>query len=107
MLPATRLNPAYVDVNPGTYAISEEGNWVCRAGRDGRMLPHITFDPFSKQWMYVLAEGAYGLLHASGWTGNRIVFTGPITMIGVDCERFTRAIQATARLRPLRDAIRN
>jgi len=30
--------------------------------------PNITFDPFSKQWMYVLIDGAYGILRSpEGW----------------------------------------
>ena len=85
-VPATRLNPAYIDVNPGKYAYSEDGNWVCLVRPNGRLVPHITFDPFSRQWMYVLADGAYGILRSAGWNGNQIVFTGQMMMIGVDCE---------------------
>ena len=55
-------------------------------GRDGVERRYITFDPFSKQWMYVLLEGAYGILRSAGWSGNRIVFKGPMMMIGVDCQ---------------------
>jgi hypothetical protein len=36
--------------------------------------------------MFVLAEGAYGILRSPGWTDNRIVCAGHMTMIGVDCE---------------------
>lgn len=85
-VPATGENPEYVDVNVYTYRICESGVWVCTVGRDGRERPHLTFDPFSRQWMYVLAEGAYGVLRSPGWEGNRIVFMGHMTMIGVDCE---------------------
>ncbi|MBZ5617696.1 MAG: hypothetical protein LAQ69_03005 [Acidobacteriia bacterium] len=36
--------------------------------------------------MYVLTDGAYGILRSPGWTENRIVFEGHMTMIGVECE---------------------
>jgi hypothetical protein len=83
---ATRANPAYTDLNSATFKLCEKDAWICVVGRDGRERLHITFDPFSKQWMYVLVEGAYGVLRSPGWSGNRIVFTGPMMMIGVDCE---------------------
>jgi hypothetical protein len=85
-VPLTRTNPAYEDIRSSTLRLCETGAWICRVGADGRERPHITFDPFSKQWMYVLAEGAYGILRSPGWTGNQIVFAGRMTMIGVDCE---------------------
>ena len=45
--------------------------------------PNITFDPFSKQWIYVLMRGAYGMLRsADGWQDKRLVFTGEMTMLG-------------------------
>ena len=54
---------------------------------DGREHPHITFDPFSQQWIYVLIRGSYGILRsAEGWTDDRIVFSGSMTMIGINCE---------------------
>ncbi|HME08139.1 MAG TPA: hypothetical protein VKG25_13875, partial [Bryobacteraceae bacterium] len=40
----------------------------------------------SKQWMYILAQGAFGILRSPGCRGNQIVFEGRMTMIGVDCE---------------------
>ena len=85
-VPATRRNPAYTDIRSSTIKVCEKSAWVCRVGPDGRERPYITFDPFSKQWIYLLAEGAYGILRSPGWTGNRIVFEGHMTMIGVDCE---------------------
>jgi hypothetical protein len=85
-VPATRANPAYADISSSALRLCEKGAWICRIGPDGRERPHITFDPFSKQWMYVLAEGAFGILRSPGWARNRIVFTGHVTMIGVDCE---------------------
>ena len=85
-VPATRANPAYADLSSTTFKLCEKDAWICLVGRDGRERPHITFDPFSRQWMYVLAEGAYGILRSPGWDDNQIVFTGPMMMIGVDCE---------------------
>jgi hypothetical protein len=55
---------------------------VDRAGVERR---HITFDPFSRQWMYLLMDGAYGIMRSPGWIENRIVFEGHLTMIGVEC----------------------
>ena len=85
-VPATRSNPAYSDLCSTRFKLCEKDAWICLVGRDGKERPHITFDPFSKQWMYVLTEGAYGILRSRGWEGNRMVFTGPMMMIGVDCE---------------------
>jgi hypothetical protein len=44
--------------------------------------PQITFDAFSREWIYLIHEGAYGILRSAGWMGNRIVSTGRMTMIG-------------------------
>jgi hypothetical protein len=50
---------------------------------DGSLMPQITFDPFSRQWIYVLMRGAYGMLRsAEGWTGDSLAFTGVMTMRG-------------------------
>jgi hypothetical protein len=56
------------------------------SGPTGKLIPNITFDPFSRRWMYVLTNASYGVLRSPGWDGNQIVFTGPMSMIGVDCE---------------------
>jgi len=86
-VPATRVSPAYSDVGTSSFAICENGNWVCAVRPDGREILHITFDPFSRQWMYVIFNGAYCILRSSeGWLGDRIVFTGLMTMIGINCE---------------------
>ena|ERR1051326_99368 len=86
-VPATRLSPAYTDIGQQTFSIGEKDTWVCVVSPDGREHPHITFDPFSKQWIYVLIRGSYGILRsAEGWTDNRIVFSGLMTMIGINCE---------------------
>ena len=53
----------------------------------GEETPHITFDPFSRQWIYLLMTGGYGILRSgAGWTGETIEFTGLMTMIGENCE---------------------
>ena len=86
VVPATNRSPAYTDIGTGAYRFCERDTWICRVDRTGRERPHITFDPFSNQWIYLLAEGAYGIMRSPGWTGNQIVFTGRMTMIGVDCD---------------------
>ena len=86
-VPVTRVSPAYTDVGSSRFSICENGNWVCAVRADGREVPLITFDPFSRQWMYVITNGAYCTFRSSeGWTGERIVFTGLMTMIGINCE---------------------
>ncbi|HWY44405.1 MAG TPA: hypothetical protein VNX66_12965 [Candidatus Sulfotelmatobacter sp.] len=84
-VPATSKNPAYEDVNTGTYRFCEKDSWICLVGKDGRERKYLTFDPFSGQWIYVLLEGAYGILRSRGWNGNEIAFEGEMTMIGVNC----------------------
>ena len=86
-VPATSVSPAYSDIGTIKFAFSEDGNWLCLVSPDGSKMQNITFDPFSKQWIYVLLRGSYGILRSrEGWSGNRIVFTGLMTMIGFDCE---------------------
>ena len=84
-VPATRRNPAYIEHGTGSMRIGSGGTWLCRV-RNGVEIPHITYDPFSRQWMYVLAEAAYGILRSKGWEGDRISFTGLMTMLGVERE---------------------
>jgi hypothetical protein len=85
-VPATRVSPAYTDVGRQTFALCEDDGWVCIVSPDGRMHRHITFDPFSRQWIYVLTRGSYGILRSpEGWAGRQIVFSGLMTMIGVNC----------------------
>ena len=84
-VPATSQNPAYTETGAGSLTLCEKENWICR-GREGSQKPHITFDPFSRQYMYVLTEGAYGILRSPGWEKNWLMFSGHMTMIGVDCE---------------------
>ena len=86
-VPATRCSPAYTDVGSSRFSFCEKDSWICALAPDGREIPNITFDPFSKQWIYVLTRGSYGVLRSpQGWTGNQIAFAGLMTMIGIDCE---------------------
>ncbi len=86
-VPATGVSPAYIDIGSMRYSFCEENSWVYVVSPDGRQHRHITFDPFSKQWIYVLTRGSYGVLRSlEGWTGNQIVFSGLMTMIGINCE---------------------
>ena len=86
-VPAGRLNPAYVDTGVSKFSLGEKDAWICSVAPDGRESPHITFDPFSEQWIYVLTQGSYGILRSrEGWSGERIVFSGLMTMIGIDTE---------------------
>jgi hypothetical protein len=86
-VPATRLNPAYTDVGSSRFSFCEKDAWICHVTSDGKESRNITFDPFSHQWIYVLTQGSYGILRSSsGWLENCIVFSGLMTMIGIDCE---------------------
>jgi len=86
-VPATRFNPAYTDVGTITFSFDEKAGWLYVAPKTGPQIPHITFDPLSKQWVYVLLRGAYGVLRSeAGWIDNRIVFSGFMTMVGINCE---------------------
>jgi hypothetical protein len=85
-VPATRLSPAYCDRGTAAFTASADGMFICMLGRDGRQTPLLTFDAWSRRWMYMLTTGSYGILRATGWEGGRIVFTGAMTMIGVDRE---------------------
>jgi hypothetical protein len=86
-VPATRCSPAYIDVGSTRFSCCESGTWICRVTPNGRETPHITFDPFSGQWVYLLIQGSYGILRSpEGWTGDQIVFSGWMTMLGIDCE---------------------
>jgi hypothetical protein len=86
-VPATSVSPAYTDTGSCRFSYCERNNWICRVAPDGRETRHITFDPFSRQWIYLLIEGSYGILRsANGWVGDQIVFSGFMTMIGVSCD---------------------
>ena len=86
-VPASRVSPAYTDIGISRFSFQEKEGWICLVLPDGRETPHITFDPFSRQWIYVLIHGSYGVLRSSqGWTGDQIVFSGLMTMIGINRE---------------------
>jgi hypothetical protein len=36
--------------------------------------------------MMTFTEGLFGVLQSSGWEGDTIVFSGRLTMLGIDCE---------------------
>ncbi len=84
-VPATRLSPAYSDTGNQTFSLCEGERWVCIISPGGLPQRHITFDPLSKQWIYVVMRGAYGILRSpDGWSGNQIVFSGLMTMLGIN-----------------------
>ena len=85
-VPATRVSPAYGDIGVARFSFSQRLNWICMQAPDGAEIPQITFDPFSRQWVYLLMMGSYGMLRSpEGWFGDKIEFTGSMTMIGVNC----------------------
>ena len=82
-VPATRVSPAYTDVGKARYAFDAKGEWVSMVGPDESLIPMITFESFSRQWIYVLTRGAYGMLRSTeGWDGDVIAFAGIMTMLG-------------------------
>jgi hypothetical protein len=70
-VPATGRSPAYIDISTDTHRFCEKDAWICLVDRAGRERPHITFDPAGKQWMCVLAEGAYGIMRSPGQTWTK------------------------------------
>lgn len=86
-VPATRLSPSYTDVGSCTFSLCESDAWICIVEPDGRKVRHITYDPLSQQWIYLLARGSYGLLRSvDGWVRDRVVFVGSMTMLGINCQ---------------------
>jgi hypothetical protein len=53
-VPATGISPAYTDIGFTRFSLSTDSHWICLVAPDGRELPQITFDPFSRQWIYIL-----------------------------------------------------
>jgi len=82
-VPATRVSPAYCDVGSATFRQNADRTWICMLGPNGREIPLLTFDAWSNQWIYVLTNGAYGILRSSGRDGINITFRGAMTMVGV------------------------
>ena len=86
-VPATRLSPSYTDAGSCRFSLCEKSGWICIVEPDGANVRHITYDPLSEQWIYLLTRGSYGLLRSpEGWIGDRIVFAGSMTMVGINCE---------------------
>ncbi|MEZ5317782.1 MAG: hypothetical protein R2752_10310 [Vicinamibacterales bacterium] len=84
-VPPTRLSPAYVDVGTLRFDASAADGWVSSIAPDGAVTRCLTFDPMSRQWIYLLARGSFGMLRsADGWRDGRIEFRGLMTMIGLE-----------------------
>ena len=83
---ATPTTPAYVDTYYYSYQLADNGTSYTVSGHGAKPRPYLTFDPFSNRWMMTFTEGLFGVLKSDGWQGDTIVFTGPLTMLGVDCE---------------------
>jgi hypothetical protein len=83
---ATPTTPAYTDTYFYTYELAENGTRYTVSGHGAKARPYLTFDPFSNRWMMTFTEGLFGVLQSDGWQGDTIVFIGPLTMLGVDCE---------------------
>jgi hypothetical protein len=86
-VPATALSPAYVDIGSSRFEFCEKDAWLCIVDPSGVQHRHITYDPLSRQWIYVLTRGSFGILRSrEGWAGGAITFSGRMTMVGIDCE---------------------
>ena len=83
---ATPTTPAYTDTYIYTYEYADNDTRITVTGPSGKSRPLLTFDPFSRRWMMTFVDGLYGVLQSEGWDGNRMVFHGHLTMLGVDCE---------------------
>jgi len=83
---ATSTTPAYTDTYFYIYDLADNGSRYTVSGHGAQARPYLTFDPFSNRWMMTFTEGLFGVLQSEGWQGDTIVFTGPLTMLGVDCE---------------------
>jgi hypothetical protein len=85
-VPAGLRNPAYVDIGRISYVRGDDRAWISIALPNGKTVPLLTFDAWSQQWIYVLTNGAFGILRSTGWKDDHIVFAGTMTMVGVTCE---------------------
>jgi len=85
-VPAGERNPSYIDIGHVRYVRSDDAAWICVAMPNGKTVPLLTFDAWSRQWIYVLTNGAFGMLRSAGWTSDQIVFTGTMTIVGVTCD---------------------
>lgn len=100
-VPATPVSPSYGDIGTARFTVNEKSHWICMLAPDGDEIPQITFDPFSRQWIYLLTRGSYGMLRSDeGWKAASIAFTGLMTMIGINTEwRMTWTRQGPDRFR--------
>src|SRR3954452_1431925 len=83
---ATPTTPAYTDTYFYSYELADNASRYTVSGHGAKARPYLTFDPLSNRWMMTFTEGLFGVLQSDGWAGNSIVFTGPLTMLGIDCE---------------------
>jgi len=83
---ATPTTPAYTDTYYYTYELADSGTRYTVSGHGAKARPYLTFDPFSNRWMMTFTEGLFGVLQSNGWQRDAIVFSGPLTMLGIDCE---------------------
>jgi len=82
---ATPSTPAYTDTYFHSYQLCEANTRISITGPGGTARPYLTFDPFRERWMMTFTESVYGVLQSKGWQRDSIVFTGCLTMLGVDC----------------------
>jgi hypothetical protein len=83
---ATPTTPAYADTYVYTYDWADNETRITVSGPSGKSRPLLTFDPFSNRWMMTFTEGLFGVLQSPGGKDDTIVFSGPLTMLGIDCE---------------------
>ena len=83
---ATPTTPAYTDTYFYSYQLCEGDTRISITGPGGMPRPYLTFDPFRERWMMTFTESVYGVLQSKGWQRESIVFSGCLTMLGVDCE---------------------
>jgi hypothetical protein len=83
---ATPSTPAYTDTYFYSYQLCEADTRISITGPGRMARPYLRFDPFRERWMMTFTESAYGVLQSKEWQRDSIVFTGCLTMLGVDCE---------------------
>jgi hypothetical protein len=75
------------DKGQSVIAFALDGTWI--EARDtypggGQDVGYVTYNPVVKQWIALGIDGAGNAVTtmATGWTGNRLVFTGEVTIVG-------------------------
>ena len=58
-VPATDLSPEYSDIGSTRFSFNKNSGWINLVASNEKETPYMTFDPFSKQWIYVLIQGSY------------------------------------------------